>query len=101
MKHYCIDATILLQAPSALDSGVYYARIVYIHRSKRYKLYVTISICVRTSLEHILCYLIWLFIVYLSVKLGTIRGYMAVKTHTVEANPKYQSDQFVGALPNS
>lgn len=36
----------LLQAPSVLDSGVYiggvyYARIVYIHRSKRYKLYVT------------------------------------------------------------
>lgn len=44
MKHYCIDATMLLQATSALDSGVYYARIVYIHRSKRYKLYVTISI---------------------------------------------------------
>lgn len=41
MKHYCIDATMLLQAPSALDSGVYYARIAYIHRSKRYKLYVT------------------------------------------------------------
>lgn len=50
MKHYCIDATMLLQATSALDSGVYYARIVYIHRSKRYKLYITsISINITCS----------------------------------------------------